>query len=57
MLVYSFSPTGSWFEESARFLSLFGVAAEKNRLHHLNMVDGIDLYAAWATGDPRFLTV
>jgi len=57
MLVHSFSPTGSWFEEYARFLNLFGVTAQKDRLHHLNAVDGIDLYAAWVTGDSRFLEV
>lgn len=56
MLVHSFSPTGSWFEEYARFLNLFGVVAEKDTLHHLNTVDGIYLYAAWVTGDPRFLS-
>ena len=57
MLVHSFSPTGSWFEEYARFLNLFGVTAQKDRLHHLNAVDGINLYAAWVTGDSRFLEV
>jgi hypothetical protein len=55
MLVHSFSPTASWFDEYARFASLFAVAAEKDVLHHLNTVDGVDLYAAWITGDPRFL--
>ncbi len=57
MLVHSFSPTGNWFDEYARFLRLFEVAAEKDMLHHLNTVDGIDMYAAWVTGDPRFLTM
>jgi hypothetical protein len=57
MLVHSFNPTGSWFEEYTRFLNLVEVTAEKNMLHHLDTVDGIDLYAAWVTGDPSFLAV
>lgn len=55
MLVHSFSPSGSWFDEYARFLNLFDVEAEKNVLHHLNVVDGVDLYTGWVTGDARFL--
>ncbi len=55
MLVHSFSPTASWFDEYARFVKLFDAVAEKNTLHHLNTVDGIDLYTGWVTGDSRFL--
>ncbi|QPC83024.1 hypothetical protein G4Y79_01215 [Phototrophicus methaneseepsis] len=55
MLVHSFSPTASWFDEYARFLNLFDVVAEKNVLHHLNVVDGIDVYTVWVTGDVCFL--
>ncbi len=57
MLVHSFSLTGSWFAEYARFLNLFNVEAHKAHLHYLNSVDGITLYSAWVTGDPRFLAL
>ena len=57
MLVHSFSPAGSWFEEFARFVGLYGVAAEKDALHHLTTVAGVDLYAGWITGNARFLSM
>jgi hypothetical protein len=56
-LVHSFSPAGSWFAEYARFLALFTVAAHKDTLHYLNTVDGIELFAGWVSGDPRFLAL
>jgi hypothetical protein len=55
MLVHSFSPNASWFDEYARFLQLFDVVAEKDTLQRLSVVDGIKLHTAWVTGDTRFL--
>ena len=57
VLVHSFSATASWFNEYARFVSLFDVVAEKDTIHHLNTVDEVDLYATWVTGNPRFLAI
>jgi len=57
MLVHSFSPAGRWFAEYARFLALFTVAAHKDMLYPLNTVDGVELYAGWVSGDPRFLAL
>jgi len=55
MLVHSFSQTSKWFDEYARFLALFGITAEQNKLYFLNTQNGIHLYSAWVVGDKQFL--
>jgi len=56
MIVQSFSRTGRWYDAFARFVSLFGVEAERGRLLPIKLNGTRPLYAGWATGDQRFLT-
>ncbi len=56
MIVHSFSQSDEWFEDFANFLQLFGAEAAVGRLVCLGTVSGIELFAGWARGDPRFLS-
>lgn len=57
MLVHSFSPTHAWFGDFRSFIELFGIQESRlDTLYGLGIIEGIDLYAGWASGDPRFLT-
>jgi hypothetical protein len=55
MMVHSFSRTGKWFDAFARFVKLFGVVAERERLLAIQPNASPPLYVAWAAGDPKFL--
>lgn len=56
MLVHSFSKVASRrFPDYVRFLLLFAVDAEKDTLHALGTVEGVELFAGWVSGDKRFL--
>ena len=56
MMVHSFSPTGEWFEDFQAFTGLFGLpSAEHSVLLQLTVIDGIALFAGWASGDLTFL--
>lgn len=55
MIVHSFNQEYLWFDDYAAFVSLFGVKAERGKLTQLNCVEGVAVYSAWITGDPRFL--
>jgi hypothetical protein len=55
MLVHSFSQSHQWFEDYSSFAVLFGVDAQVNEVSRLGEVGGIQLYAAWVCGDPRYL--
>lgn len=55
MLVHSFSQELEWFSDFAEFLSLYNIKAEVNKLIPAGQISGINMYFAWAKGDPRFL--
>lgn len=56
MLVHSFSQDHLWFKDYQAFLELFGVhSARPGELYLLTELQGIALFAGWATGDPKFL--
>lgn len=56
LLVHSFSPTRTWFEDYARFAAVLGVKdAKPDSVHSARDLDGIALYVGWACGDPVFL--
>lgn len=50
MLVHSFSEEGKWFEDYAKFIALFDLAAEKDTIVGPVVVKRINLYFGWVTG-------
>lgn len=57
MVVHSFSPTAMSFGDFASFVSLYGVAAERDRLATVRLPSGLAMHLGWATGDPRYLSM
>jgi hypothetical protein len=57
MLVHSFSPHGSWFDEYAQFIALYGQQVVKDKLIHLASLGKVELFSGWVTGDPKFLSL
>ena len=58
MLVHSFSQEHIWFEDYRAYLELFGVvSAQRENLYFLADIQGVQLFAGWATGGPRFLSL
>jgi hypothetical protein len=57
MIVHSFSPTRMWFDDFAKFLSLFKVQAEPDRCFTVSLPTGRPLHLAWACGDQTFLNM
>jgi len=55
MLVHSFSPERACWPDYAAFLRLFNVNAEVGKLQRLSGAQRVPLYAAWVTGDNKFL--
>lgn len=53
LVVHSFSPTSSWFNEYAAFLELFGVVAAKAKLQSSARPTPVPLHFLWATGTPK----
>lgn len=56
ILVHSFSPHGSWFNEYAQFIGLYGQQAIKDKLFHLASLGDVKLYTGWVTGNPKYLS-
>ena len=54
MIVHSFSPTGMWFDDFARFLAAFGQQAVPDRLFEITLPDKKPLFLGWASGDQKF---
>jgi len=54
MIVHSFSPTKSRFEDFARFLDLFGHRAVPDRLFEIPSQAKKPLFLGWASGDQKF---
>ena len=55
LLVHSFSPENLWFEDFARFVSLFGTAAEVDGVTDAEASGKPVLSFAWVHGDERYL--
>ena len=55
MLVHSFSPTNTWFEDYADFLALFGLEGQVNMLHSAGTYGDTALYLGWVKGDSIYL--
>ena len=53
--VHSFSQTNEWFEDFEKFIHLFRKSIEPRQVVDLEKRGGINLYAAWAKGEKRFL--
>ena len=57
MLVHSFSPPGRpadrWFEDFAAFAELFGVVAERGRVHPISVVGDVHLHLGWVSDVPH----
>ncbi|MCB2141194.1 hypothetical protein KQH27_00635 [bacterium] len=50
ILIHSFSPTYTWFEDYAAFADLFGTYASMDQVHTAGKIGGTDLYLAWVKG-------
>jgi hypothetical protein len=57
MLVHSFSPTRSWFDDYSAFATGLGVVAEPNEIARVGVRQGIELYLGWVQGEAAFLQV
>lgn len=55
MIIHSFSPQHAHWEAFAHFLGLYGVTGQFDTLFELVEVEGMRLFAGWATGDPDYL--
>lgn len=51
MLVHSFSKEGKWFEDYALFVKLFNLEASKDGVVGPVVVNGVNLYFAWVSGE------
>ena len=49
MLVHSFSDTGKGFVDYTKFVTLFHLSAQNNKIVGPVLIDGIDLYFGWVT--------
>ena len=49
MLVHSFSETGKWYEDYAKFVQLFQLQPEKNAVVGPVLLDSVNLYFGWVT--------
>lgn len=55
MLVHSFSPKRTGFEDYQAFTGLFGRSTEPDSVTYIGRRNGIELYTAWVVGEPEFL--
>jgi hypothetical protein len=55
MVVHSFSPARTWFNDYAAFVALFGHDAKPDQLICIRPGSTPPLYLGWATGPDRFL--
>ena len=56
MIVHSFSPNRMWFDAFAKFVALFSVDAEPNKLLAIRPNDSPPLFVGWACGQEKFLS-
>ena len=58
MIVHSFSESNKWFEDFEAFVQLFGISnAMPNQLLALTKINDLKVYAGWAQGDKKFLSL
>jgi hypothetical protein len=55
MLVHSFCPQKTWFDDYTRFAALFGLKAAQDTVQKASSIDGLDLCLGWVCGEARFL--
>ena len=55
MIVHSFSQDDEGFDDYREFLAFFGAEAAVNKLVFARETQGIDIYAGWAKGNPKYL--
>ena len=53
MLVHSFSPTDTWFEDFAAFAALYGANAKKGSTVQASTLGDVTLHLGWASDTPR----
>jgi len=54
LLIHSFSPTNSWFDDYVRFLELFGVSATVNAVASRSL-RSLRMHFAWVQGEAAYL--
>lgn len=56
LLIHTFTTRQTGWSDYARFLDIFGVAAESGAVQLLTTATAMPLYAAWVPGNPVYLT-
>ncbi len=54
MVVQSFSPENRWYSDFVDFADALHVKTETNRLGHVGVRGGVELFIGWASGDQKF---
>jgi hypothetical protein len=57
MIIHSFSEEDRWFNDYAKFISLYKVKVQPGQLVRLPDISGIAIYSGWAHGDLKFLSL
>jgi len=55
VIIHSFSPTNEWFEDFAKFVSLFGAIPKINSVVSAELPNGMPLHFAWIHGNEEYL--
>ncbi len=57
LIVHSFSPSDSWFDDFAAFAALVGASVEKGKVIRAAAPTAVPLFLGWVTGDPKYASV
>lgn len=55
VIIHSFSPTNEWFEDFAKFVSLFGATPKVNSIVSTKLSNEMLLHFAWIHGNEEYL--
>ncbi|HEX2309301.1 MAG TPA: HD domain-containing protein, partial [Vicinamibacterales bacterium] len=55
MLVHSFSPAGSWFDDFSAFAGLYGLSMTKDQITCARDLGDVQLHLGWVSDTPRGL--
>lgn len=55
LIIHSFSPKNEWFDDFAKFVSLFGSTPEVNSVVSAKLPNGMPLHFAWIHGNEEYL--
>jgi len=55
MIIHSFSPKNEWFEDFAKFVSLFGLTPRVGSIVSAKLPNGMPLHFAWVHGNEEYL--